>query len=237
MKIVNFILVFCVMSLLISPTIFSSIKANAEDESVTARFVLYHGNESIAGKEVISEKEMVEIEEALNEINIKLRLLPLLQSVEEIECSVYQLVKAACCLHDLKIFAFLIDWIEGLIDLYITPRTKTCIFPHIFSYGHGRVFIPYYKPLPAGITGLKHETIIGLLLRPIWWHYNTVSYTIVRKEHIFPPRIDFWDMCGRQKGFMIGFMGLYVAFYRPFLPDTHVFIGRTMFLLGEDLIF
>jgi hypothetical protein len=225
------------MALFIVPTIFSFISANAEDESVTAKVVLYSGNERIQGVKSISKNEMEEMEEALNEVTIKLRLLPFLQRLDAVERSVYRLIKAAICLHDLKIFAFLIDWIEGLIDLYITPRTKMSIFPHIFSYGHGRVLIPYYQPLPVGITGLKHETIIGLLLRPIWWHYNTVSYTMVRKEHIFPPRIDFWDMTGRQKGFMIGFMGLYVAFYRPYLPDTHFFVGRTMFLLGEDLIF
>ncbi len=236
MKMVKLV-VFCAISLLISSAIFSSLTTNANDDLVVFRYAIFNGKEITEGKEIISENKEKKIENALNKINSELRLLPFLWSRERIEGALNKMIKAACCLHDLKIFAFLLDWIEDLVDVYITPRTEPFIFPHIFSYGHGRVLIPFYQPLPAGMMGLKHETILGLLLHPIWWHYNTLSYTMVRKEHVFPPRIDFWDMCGRQKGFMIGFIGLYIAFYRPLLPDTHFFIGRTMFLLGEDLLF
>ncbi|KAA0002467.1 MAG: hypothetical protein FE048_03710 [Thermoplasmata archaeon] len=234
MKESKFILVLCAISLFVSP-IFSSF-AHAEDEPVVLRYVIFDGNGIVEERKIISENEGERIEKALNEINRELRMLPLLQDVEQIKEAMDRMIKAACCLHDLKIFAFLLDWIEDIIDAYITPRTKPALFPHIFSYGHGRVLIPFYRPLPAGIMGIKYEAILGLLLRPIWWHYNMLSFTMVRNGHLFPPRIDFWDMLGRQKGFMIGFFGLYVAFYRPFMPDTHFFVGRTMFLLGEDLL-
>lgn len=236
MKALKLTLVLCSICLITMPAIFSPI-VNGEDEHTIIRYSIFNGNGITEGEEVISSKDGEKIEEALNEINGELRMLPLLQDEEQIKEAMNKMISAAFCLHDWKIFAFLLDWIEDIIDFYITPWTKPSVLPHIFSYGHGRVYIPFYRPMPAGMMGIKYESILGLLLRPIWWHYNMLSYTLVRKGHVFPPRIDFWDMIGRQRGFMIGFFGVYIAIYRPFMPDTHFFIGRTMFLLGEDLLF
>ena len=134
----------------------------------------------------------------------------------------------------LDIFKYLLDRLEDLIDSYLTPWTTVSVGSHIFSFGHGKAFIPLGYTLPMGIT---RQTYFGMLLRPVWWDYNRFSYTIVRNDYLFPPRLDFMDIIGQQQGFMVGFFGLHLNILRPGLPDTHLFLGRALLVVNKDLMF
>jgi len=145
-----------------------------------------------------------------------------------------EIIRDITALSWLDIFKYLLDRLEDLIDSYLTPWTTVSVGSHIFSFGHGKAFIPLGYTLPMGIT---HQTYFGMLLRPVWWDYNRFSYTIVRNEHLFPPRLDFMDTIGQQQGFMVGFFGLHLNILRPGLPDAHLFIGRALVVVNKDLMF
>jgi hypothetical protein len=227
--------IFLAVALLVMPSVLMPVGASASDsnEKVEIRYTIFREDGAFEGVDSVSPSQADAVIKAIARINNDFRLLKAALTPEDVENAKAILTTDIACMSWLKIFAYLLDRIEDIIDAYITPWTKISVFSHIFSYGHGVACIPFQKSLPFGIT---RQTYVGMLLRPIWWKYNSFSYTLVRNEHLIPPRIDFWDMIGRQSGFMIGFIGIHISIIRPLMPDTHIFIGRTLILVNKDLI-
>ncbi|MEA2054089.1 MAG: hypothetical protein U9O96_03075 [Candidatus Thermoplasmatota archaeon] len=234
MKVAKLSLVLFAVIILVLSAVLTPLKVNANDEESKIRYVIFTENGILEGTDIIPSEKAGAVIRAIEKINGDFRLLKASSTPEDVERAKAMILSDIASLSWLKIFAYILDRIEDIIDAYLTPWTKVSVFPHIFIYGHGRVCIPLERSLPLGIT---RQTFIGLLLRPIWWDYNCLSFTVVRKGHLVPPRIDFWDMWGNQRGFMIGFLGIHISIIRPLIPDTHVFIGRTLMLVNKDLLF
>jgi hypothetical protein len=234
MKAAKLSLVLFAVAILSMPAFFAPLEADASDKKAEIRYVILGEDGAFEGVDVIPSDKADMVVKTMEKINNDFRLLKASLTTEDVERAKAMIITDIASLSWLKIFAYILDRIEDIIDSYLTPWTKVSVFSHIFSYGHGKVCIPLQRSLPLGIT---RQTYVGLLLRPIWWNYNCLSFTVVRKGHIVPPRIDFWDMWGNQKGFMIGFLGIHMSIIRPLVPDTHVFIGRALFIVNKDLMF
>lgn len=105
------------------------------------------------------------------------------------------------------------------------------ILNYVVSYGRGEIYIP-----------LKSDrSFLRLLLRPIFFKYN-LGFTVTKFGATY-----MWDsnnvvgnigfMLGRQRGFMIGFMGLHVRIPHKLKPDSHLFIGGVLIINGNNLLF
>ncbi len=234
MKVAKLFLVLFAVAILSVPAVFTPFRASASDEKAEIRYTIFTEDGTFEGKDVVSPDKADMVIKTIEKINYDFRALKSSLTPEEVENAKALLVGDIASLSWLKIFAYMLDKIEDVIDAYLTPWATVSVFSHIFSYGHGKACVPLQSNLPLGIT---RQTYVGLLLRPIWWNYNIFSYTIVRSGHLMPPRIDFWDTLGRQSGFMIGFMGIHMSVIRPLVPDTHIFIGRTLLLVNKDLMF
>jgi len=105
------------------------------------------------------------------------------------------------------------------------------VFNYIVSYGRGEIFIP-----------LKSDrSFVRMMLRPIFFNYNA-GITVAKFGTNY-----VWDsmntvnnigwMLGRQRGFTVGFIGVHVRIPHALHPDSHLFIGTTLILNGNNLLF
>lgn len=223
----------CAMALLILPPLITPLTVATEPvEDAELRCTMA----TSAGTTVVTQRipagKVDLLLRTVERIRQDFHLLRAADTAAEREAAEQELFDEVATLEWLKIFAYLLDRIEDMVDAYITPWTKATCLAHVLSYGHGTAHVPLHHERPFGVT---RETFLGLMLRPVWWQYNSLSMTVVRKGHLLPPRIDWWDMWGRQQGIMIGFLGLHISVIRPVLPDTHLFVGRTLFMVNKDL--
>jgi len=105
------------------------------------------------------------------------------------------------------------------------------ILNYVISYGKGEIYIP-----------LKSDrSFLRLLLRPIFFKYN-MGFTMTKFGATY-----IWDrsnvmgnigfMLGRQRGFMVGFIGLHIRISHKLNPDSHLFIGAAIMINGNNLLF
>ncbi|HHH78012.1 MAG TPA: hypothetical protein ENL18_02215 [Thermoplasmatales archaeon] len=105
------------------------------------------------------------------------------------------------------------------------------VFNYIISYGRGEIYIP-----------LKSDrSFVRIMLRPILFNYNA-GITVAKFGTNY-----MWDsmntvgnvgwMLGRQRGFTVGFVGIHVRIPHALHPDSHLFIGTTLILNGNNLLF
>jgi hypothetical protein len=105
------------------------------------------------------------------------------------------------------------------------------VFNYIISYGRGEIFIP-----------LKSDrSFMRIMLRPILFNYNA-GITVAKFGTNY-----MWDgmnaignigwMLGRQRGFTVGFVGIHIRIPHSLHPDSHLFIGTTLILNGNNLLF
>jgi len=226
------VLVLCAIALLVTPSLLAPLSAATEAEDAELRFTISTDAGTRTETQHVPASRIEGLLQTIERIRQDFYLLRAAGSAAEQEDAKEMLFSHVASLEWLKIFAYLVDRIEDMVDAYITPWTKATCLAHVLSYGHGRAHVPLHHSLPFGVT---RETFVGLLLRPVWWQYNSLSMTVVRKGHLLPPRIDWWDMWGRQQGIMAGFLGLHMSVDRPVLPDTHLFVGRTLFMVNKDL--
>jgi len=105
------------------------------------------------------------------------------------------------------------------------------VFNYIISYGRGEIFIP-----------LKSDrSFIRMMLRPILFKYN-FGVTIAKfgTNYMWDSRNTVGNigwMLGRQRGFTAGFIGLHIRIPHPLHPDSHIFIGTTLIINGNNLMF
>lgn len=201
---------------ILSPFMANSYKV---DEKAIIKFYYFNEYGIFAEEQRISLEKAEKVEKAF-----------LLLRNGLLHCNWHLTIIALTYLRGLGLFLYLLDEIEDIVDEFFTPATKASLFAHIFSYGHGCLYIPFYN-VPIG-----HALFFGMILRPIYWKFNSLSYTLVRKCHLIPPRIDIWDAIGRQEGFMLGFYGIYIEINRPCLPDTYIMLGRCGLLIQNDLL-
>lgn len=233
MKVTSVLPVFCVLAVLIAPLLLEPVIAEEQEEQTEIRYVIFGETGWQEGRERLSPSQADTLVRVMERVHQGMQALRTASTADEAMAIRTTILSEVASLSWLKIFTYLVDRLEDAIDAYLTPWTTITVGAHIFSMGHGRVFIPLDCHLPLAIT---RQTFVGLLLRPVWWEYTMLSYTLVRRGHVFPPRIDFWDMWGRQQGFMVGFFGLHLSIIRPLAPDTHLFMGRTLFLVNKDLL-
>jgi len=105
------------------------------------------------------------------------------------------------------------------------------IFNYIVSYGRGEIFIP-----------LKSDrSFFRILLRPILFKYNFgVTVAKFGTNYMWDSRNTVGNvgwMLGRQRGFTAGFIGLHIRIPHALQPDSHIFIGATLIINGNNLIF
>ena len=105
------------------------------------------------------------------------------------------------------------------------------IFNYIVSYGRGEIFIP-----------LKTDrSFLRIMLRPILFKYNFgVTVAKFGTNYMWDSRNTVGNigwMLGRQRGFTAGFIGLHIRIPHALHPDSHIFIGTTLILNGNNLIF
>lgn len=226
-------LILCAIALLVVPSLTAPLTASAETSGdVELRFTMAASANTRTATQRIPADKVDVLLRTIDRIQQDFHLLQAADNGSEREAAEQALFDDVATLNWLKIFAYLLDRIEDMVDAYITPWTKATCLAHVLSYGHGVAHVPLHHMRPFGVTG---ETFLGLMLRPVWWQYNILSMTVVRKGHLFPPRIDWWDMWGRQQGIMAGFLGLHMSINRPVMPDTHLFLGRTLFMVNKDL--
>jgi len=105
------------------------------------------------------------------------------------------------------------------------------IFNYVISYGRGEIFIP-----------LKSDrSFFRMMLRPILFKYN-FGVTIAKfgTNYMWDSRNTIGNigwMLGRQRGFTAGFIGLHIRIPHPLHPDSHIFIGTTLIINGNNLMF
>lgn len=227
------IVAVCAVALLLGPSLLAPL-ANADtgEGKVELRCTAATATGTSAVTQRISAEKLDMLLRTVERIRQDFRDLQAADTAAEREAVEQELFGEVASLEWLKVFAYLLDRIEDMVDAYITPWTKVSCLAHVLSYGHGTAHVPLHRERPFGMT---RETFLGLMLRPVWWQYNSLSMTVVRKGNLLPPRIDWWDMWGRQHGVMLGFLGLHFSVTRPVLPDTHLFVGRTLFMMNKDL--
>lgn len=130
--------------------------------------------------------------------------------------------------------------IEVLRDYGIFPENRGFIFGktwgwgvfnYFISYGRGEIFIP-----------LKSDrSFFRMMLRPILFKY-TFGVTIAKfgTNYMWDNRNTIGNigwMVGRQRGFTAGFIGLHIRIPHPLHSDSHIFIGTTLIINGNNLMF
>ncbi len=129
--------------------------------------------------------------------------------------------------------------IEVLKNYGILPEKYTLfgktwgwgVFNYIISYGRGDIFIP-----------LKSDrSFFRLIFRPIFFRYNAgVTVAKFGTNYMWDSRNTVGNvgwMLGRQRGFTVGFIGIHIRIPHPLHPDSHLFIGTTLILNGNNLLF
>ena len=101
---------------------------------------------------------------------------------------------------------------------------------YVLSYGRGDVFIPLGK----------ERSFFRFVWKPILFNFEH-GVTLVKfganyewKGHGIG---DFGVMLNKQCGLMAGFFGLHVRIPWQLRPDTHIFMGGTLFMLGYNRAF
>jgi len=96
---------------------------------------------------------------------------------------------------------------------------------YIISYGKGKVYIPLSK----------ERSFMRLMLRPIIFNYEK-GFTITKFGANYAwkgAKIgDYGTMLGRQSGVMLGFYGIHIRIRHALRPDTHIFVGGSMAIIG-----
>ncbi len=229
----TFIVAVCAVVILVVPSLLAPLStADREESEVELRCTMATDTGTSEVTQRISAEKADLLLRTVERIRQDFRDLKAADTTLERAAAEQELLSEVATLEWLKVFAYLLDRIEDMIDAYITPWTKASCLAHVLSYGHGAAHVPLHRERPFGVT---REAFLGLMLRPVWWQYNSLSMTVVRKGNLLPPRIDWWDMWGRQQGVMIGFLGLHFSVIRPVVPDTHLFVGRTLFMVNKDL--
>jgi len=105
------------------------------------------------------------------------------------------------------------------------------VFNYIISYGRGEIYIP-----------LKSDrSFVRMMLRPILFNYNAgVTVAKFGTNYMWDSRNTVGNigwMLGRQRGFTVGFIGVHVRIPHALHPDSHLFIGTTLILNGNNLLF
>jgi len=126
------------------------------------------------------------------------------------------------------------DLQNGKIDpqlLHLLPRKRMDFgfLTYVISYGRGKVYIPLHRD----------RSFLRFFLRPIFFKYER-GITIAKFGANY-----VWDRCKtvgdygfmirRQRGVMVGFIGLHIKISHKLDPDTHIFIGGSMLMIGNDL--
>ncbi|MFO8133064.1 MAG: hypothetical protein R6U10_03920 [Thermoplasmatota archaeon] len=226
------VLIVCAIGLLIVPSLLAPLTAAETPGEVELRFTMATDDGVVTETQRIPADRADLLLRTVERIRQHFHVLRAADTTAEREAAEQALYGEVATLDWLKVFVYLLDRIEDMVDAYITPWTKVSCLAHVLSYGHGTAHVPLHRERPFGVT---RETFLGLMLRPVWWRYNSLSMTVVRKGSLLPPRIDWWDMWGRQQGIMVGFLGLHMSVIRPVMPDTHLFVGRTLFMVNKDL--
>ncbi|MEA2054683.1 MAG: hypothetical protein U9O96_06190 [Candidatus Thermoplasmatota archaeon] len=105
------------------------------------------------------------------------------------------------------------------------------IFNYVVSYGRGEIYIP-----------LKSDrSFIRMMFRPIFFKYNLgVTITKFGSNYIWDSKNTMSNMgwmFGRQRGFTVGFVGLHIRVPHKLSPDSHLFIGTSLIINGNNLLF
>jgi len=114
--------------------------------------------------------------------------------------------------------------------LHLIPkRMDFGILTYVISYGKGKVYIPFHKD----------RSFLRFFLRPIFFKYEK-GFTVAKFGANY-----MWDRCKsfgdygimirNQRGVMIGFIGLHIKIKHKLNPDTHIFIGGSLAMIGNDL--
>ena len=122
---------------------------------------------------------------------------------------------------------------QGKVDpalLHLLPkRMDFGVLTYVVSYGKGKVYIPFHRD----------RSFLRLFLRPIFFKYEK-GFTIVKfgANYRWDRLKSFGDygiMLRHQRGVMIGFIGLHIKIRHRLNPDTHIFIGGSWAMMGNDL--
>ncbi len=96
---------------------------------------------------------------------------------------------------------------------------------YMISYGKGKVFIPLSR----------ERSFIRLMLRPIFFNYER-GFTITKFGANYAWKGvkagDYGAMLGRQSGVMLGFYGVHIRIRHALKPDTHIFVGGSIAIIG-----
>jgi len=99
---------------------------------------------------------------------------------------------------------------------------------YIISYGRGKVYIPFSK----------ERSFLRLMLRPIFFNYYDGGFTIVKfgANYLWKGKSigDYGFMLRKHCGVMFGFYGLHIKIAWHLRPDTHIFIGGNIAMVGYD---
>ena len=99
----------------------------------------------------------------------------------------------------------------------------------IISYGKGKVYIPLSR----------ERSFFRLLFRPIFFDYQE-GFTMVKfgANYFWKGKSmgDYGIMLRNQQGMMLGFFGIHIRIRHPLQPDTHIFIGTNLLMIGRDKI-
>ncbi|HEC82584.1 MAG TPA: hypothetical protein ENI53_01700 [Thermoplasmatales archaeon] len=100
---------------------------------------------------------------------------------------------------------------------------------YLISYGRGKVYIPFSK----------ERCFLRFMLRPIFFNYEK-GFTIVKfgANYLWKGKSlgDYGMMFRSQCGMMLGFYGLHIKISWKLRPDTHIFVGGNLLLVGKDKI-
>ena len=117
----------------------------------------------------------------------------------------------------------------ALLNLMPFKRFDFGMLTYVISYGRGKVYIPFHKD----------RSFLRFFLRPIFFKYER-GFTIAKFGANY-----MWDRCKSfgdygvmirsQRGIMIGFIGLHIKIRHRLNPDTHIFIGGSIAMIGNDL--
>ena len=109
-------------------------------------------------------------------------------------------------------------------------------FNCIISYGKGDVYVPLSRD--KSLLSLEKSFIFRFVLQPIYFNYYAGGMTFVKfganyfwKGHSAG---DYGFMLGDQCGMMMGFFGTHIRIPWKLRPDTHLFVGRSLLIVGYD---
>lgn len=129
-----------------------------------------------------------------------------------------------------KIEKSLLSGDATFLHKYLPRKFDFGIMSYIFSYGEGKVFIPFHKD----------RSFIRLFLRPIFFQYEKgVTITKLGANYAWDrcKKIgDYGIMMHRQRGILIGFVGVHVKITHYLRPDSHFLIGASFITIGNDLL-